>query len=253
MSSEQPIPEPAEPVEVQAATRALPAVPKPRAGWLEIEPMVGPVTLSNVTEALLRRPGRLLHTGSHAGVGLSGKLVLVAAVSLAVFGVILGTYSGGVQLWAAPLKLILGMAVASLICFPSLYIFSAMDGLEARPAQLATLLLATIALTALLLLGFAPVVWVFCVSTESLPFIGTLVVIFWLIGLYFGRRILSGAAGALGARSSGFIRLWVVIFTIVALQMGTSLRPLIGTAETFLPTEKRFFLQHWAEQITDEE
>lgn len=45
----------------------------------------------------------------------------------------------------------------------------------------------------------------------------------------------------------------MVIFTVVTLQMATSLRPLIGTAETFLPQEKRFFLQHWAEQFAEVE
>lgn len=249
-------PEEAKPESTQPVVLPPSAAPLQRARSLglalEIEPMPGPVNISSVTEALLRRPGRLLHAASQ-GVELRSKLFLVCAASLAIFGLILGTYSGGTQLWAAPLKLILGMAVAGLICFPSLYIFSAMDGLEARPAQLATLLLSTIALTALLLLGFAPVIWVFCVSTDSLAFIGTLVLTFWLIGLYFGRRILSGASEALGARSSSFIRLWMVIFTVVTLQMATSLRPLIGTAETFLPQEKRFFLQHWAEQFAEVE
>jgi hypothetical protein len=33
------------------------------------------------------------------------------------------------------------------------------------------------------------------------------------------------------------------------LQMMTALRPVIGTAETFLPTKKKFFLTHWMETI----
>jgi hypothetical protein len=220
---------------------------------LILEPMQGPVTAVTVTEALLRHPGRLVHAGQQPGNTLLRKLSMVTGGSLLIFGLILGTYSGGQQLWAVPLKLLFGTAVASAICFPSLYIFSALDGLQVRLSHLATLLLTTLALTSLLLLGFAPVVWVFCVSTDSLPFIGALVLAFWLIGLYFGRRLLTSAARAIGAPSSTFIRVWLVIFTIVTLQMSTSLRPLIGTAETLLPKEKQFFLEHWVNQISDDD
>jgi hypothetical protein len=41
----------------------------------------------------------------------------------------------------------------------------------------------------------------------------------------------------------------MVIFLLVMVQMTTALRPLIGTADTLLPTEKRFFLGHWGECI----
>jgi hypothetical protein len=32
--------------------------------------------------------------------------------------------------------------------------------------------------------------------------------------------------------------------------MTTALRPLIGTSKTFLPTEKKFFLAHWGDNLT---
>jgi hypothetical protein len=37
----------------------------------------------------------------------------------------------------------------------------------------------------------------------------------------------------------------MIIFVVVCLQMTTALRPILGTSDTFLPTEKRFFLAHW--------
>jgi len=41
----------------------------------------------------------------------------------------------------------------------------------------------------------------------------------------------------------------------VALQMTTALRPILGTSDTFLPTEKQFFGTHWADclKATDNE
>ena len=102
-----------------------------------------------------------------------------------------------------------------------------------------------VALSGLLMLGFAPVIWVFSTSTDSIGFMGFLALIFWVIGMYFGTRLLLNAAGSLGLQSKSYLKLWIILFTVVTLQMSTSLRPLIGTADELLPTEKRFFVQHW--------
>lgn len=227
---------------------AVPAAPEPvvkSAPVFKLEPLVGPPTLLNVTEALLKHPGRVLHACQEGGLGVAMKLGLVALVSLAVFGLLLGSFSGGTQLWAAPLKITLGMAVAVIICFPSLYIFSALDGLNARFPQIAATMLGMVALTSLLLLGFAPVIWVFSTSTDSLGFMGFLALCFWIIGLFFGTQLLSGSIRALGSDTTSYLKVWITIFTVVTLQMSTSLRPLIGTSDTFLPEQKKFFIQHW--------
>jgi len=212
---------------------------------MKLEPMQAPATFPNVVEALLKHPGRLIHAFQEGGGGVPLRLALSAFISLTVFGLLLGTFSGGTPIWAAPLKITIGMLVAVIICFPSLYIFSALDGLNARVHQIASVLLGMVALTALLLLGFAPVIWVFSTSTDSLGFMGFLVLMFWIIGLFFGARLLTGAVSLIGSESSGYLKVWIAIFTIVTFQMSTSLRPLIGTAETFLPAEKKFFLEHW--------
>ncbi len=234
-------PESTPPAEPQAAQ----VVPSPAVSVMKIEPMQAPVTFPNVIEALLRHPGQLIHSCQQSGSGVPTRLALGSLLCLTIFGLLLGTFSGGNQLWAVPLKITVGMLVAVIICFPSLYIFSALDGLNARVHQIASILLGMVALTSLLLLGFAPVIWVFSSSTDSLGFMGFLVLGFWIIGLFFGMRLLTGAVSALGAESSGYLKVWVVIFTIVTLQMSTSLRPLIGTSDTFLPEKKKFFLQHW--------
>jgi len=39
-----------------------------------------------------------------------------------------------------------------------------------------------------LLIGFAPVAWLFSQSTESLLLMGALHLVFWLIATYFGLR-----------------------------------------------------------------
>lgn len=211
--------------------------------------MSGPVTLLSVIENLLKHPGRILHECQQGHLQVPARLLLSTLISFSIFGLLLGSFSGGTQLWASPLKVTLGIIAAVLICLPSLYIFSALDGLDARFSQISAVMLSAVALAGLLLLGFAPVIWVFSTSTESLAFMGFLGLIFWIIGLYFGSRLLLQTAAILGMQSTGFLKTWLAIFIIVTLQMSTSLRPLIGTADTLLPEKKKFFLQHWVENL----
>ena len=105
-----------------------------------------------------------------------------------------------------------------------------------------------IALMTVLLIGFAPIAWVFSQSTESLPAMGALHLIFWFIATYFGLRFLHAGFTHLSARPAG-LRVWVVIFLLVMIQMTTALRPIVGTADSLLPTEKKFFVKHWLEQL----
>lgn len=168
------------------------------------------------------------------------KMPLLIFLTLGVNGLINGMFGS---------LLGSGMAAAMLICLPSLYIFSALGGMEARLAQVAGLLTTMVALTALLLLGFAPVVWVFSQSTESVVFMGFLTLVFWMISLVFGVRLLISAAARFGVTTANYVVVWVVIFFVVSLQMSTSLRPIVGTAETFLPAKKKFFMQHWLDEM----
>lgn len=213
------------------------------------EPFTGAVTFGSVLENLLKYPGRILHAFGSGTPGVTPVLLVCSLLCLAVFGLLLGSFSGGDQLWAAPLKVTAGTLAAMLICLPSLYIFSALGGVNARLSQIFGTLVAAMALTSVLLLGFAPVIWVFSQSSESLPFMGFLALAFWLIALVFGLRMLLAISTMHNALSLGYIKVWLAIFVVVTLQMSTALRPIIGKDKTFLPTEKRFFVEHWMEEI----
>ena len=102
-------------------------------------------------------------------------------------------------------------------------------------------------LMTLLLIGFAPVGWLFSQSTASIVWMGVLHLLFWFIATAFGLRFLQSGFALTQARSLAGVRTWVIIFVLVVVQMTTALRPLIGTAETLMPTEKKFFLTHWAD------
>ena len=78
---------------------------------------------------------------------------------------------------------------------------------------------------------------------------GVLHLMFGFVALVFGRRFLRQGFRWLETPFSAGLAVWMVIFTLVVVQMTTALRPIIGAADTFLPAEKKFFLVHWAEQM----
>ena len=81
---------------------------------------------------------------------------------------------------------------------------------------------------------------------------GTLHLAFWLIATFFGLRFLHAGFYHSHARSNAGLYTWVIIFVLVALQMTTALRPIVGTADTFLPREKMFFVAYWCECLKAE-
>lgn len=198
--------------------------------------------------ALLKRPGSLIYQLHQSGSGrLLVGLAVVTVFCLAFYGGIIGSFSGGHQWWAAPIKTVSGTFLSALICIPSLYIFTCLSGAEVRLGPLCGVLLGTLCLNSLLLVGFAPVAWVFSQSTESVHFMGTLHLMFWAVSMVFALRLLSLLLTFVGTVERNYLRLWFVVFLLVCLQMTTALRPFVGTAKTFLPTKKLFFLAHWGE------
>ena len=73
-------------------------------------------------------------------------------------------------------------------------------------------------------------------------------------GSIVGERLTESAAPEMGNQDGEITVLQTVeesrvemIFVLVAVQMTTALRPILGKADTFLPTEKQFFMSHWGD------
>lgn len=224
--------------------------PPPPEDPADLEPINGVAT---VVESILRQPKRIHHALRQPGaMRVLFSMVFVALVCALIYGVVVGTFSRGPQLWIAPLKIAGGLLVASIICLPSLYIFACLSGSRARLAEMAGLVGGLLLLMTLLLIGFAPVAWLFSESTNSLGWMGALHLIFWGIATIFGFRFLHAGFARTEARSRVGLNVWSVIFILVCLQLTTALRPIIGKADTVFPgaTEKKFFIKHWSDELS---
>lgn len=230
--------------EIEPAAESSQVMPPPL-------PVAG-VSFANTIDSLLKRPLALLQQMQREeGARVGRHLIVLSLACLGIFGFILGLTSGDRQLWSAPLKIIIGVAVSGLITLPSLYIFSCLNGLDVSLRSVAAVLGASLALVSLLLIGLAPVLWIFTQSTDSLVFLGILSLLFWGGSLAFGLGLIFKGVNTCGIKGGDYLKIWAVIFTLVTLQMSTALRPIIGEAETLLPQEKKFFVHHWIDELYD--
>ena len=209
-------------------------------------PLERPLSALRVVDALLKQPARIAYELTEGQAAKTAAvLAAIAAICTSGYGFIMGSFAGGLQFWAVPLKVVIGLFLSALICLPSLYIFVCLSGSRRSLAQLGGLLLAALALGGILLAGFGPVTWVFSQSTNSIGFMGAMHLAFWYIALFFGLRLFETAIVFLDKQARPTLKLWSVIFILVVMQMCTALRPLIGPYQPLRTHEKKFFLAHW--------
>jgi hypothetical protein len=237
-------------------TNSLPPQIPPAAGLIQVLPPLGDepadrdpiVNVFGAVECMLRQPRRVIFQLRQPGGGrLIGLMLLVSVVCSLIYGVVAGSFSGGAQWWAAPLKITVGFLISAVICLPSLYIFACLSGSQARLSEMIGLVSGLLMLMTVLLIGFAPVAWLFSQSTNSIAWMGFLHLMFGFIAALFGLRFMQAGFTHSQARSRAGFAVWVIIFMLVMIQMTTALRPIIGTAKTFLPAEKQFFISHWSD------
>ncbi len=218
---------------------------------METKQLPESTNMMQVVDALLKTPESIVNQ-IKAGQFKQTVFILLLIFILchAVYGLIVGSFSGNAQWFAAPLKILGGAILSALLCYPSFYIFACLSGANATPSQILALLVGGLALTSILLLGFAPVAFIFTFSIKTLGFMGLIHLLIWSISIYFGLRyIMTGLLHLEGHKDNGFIKVWSIILILTLLQMTTTLRPILGESDTFLTQEKRFFIEHWIKEL----
>lgn len=228
-----------------------PVAPPPKQGLFssfsdDFKPIDAPISLTGVLEHLLKSPGRVAcEIAQGRAVAVIVWLGLILSFAMLAYGFVVGTFSGGMQLWVAPVKILGGLCFAALICLPSLYIFSCLSGARQSLRTVAGIFLEALTMSGVLLVGFAPVAWLFSQSTHAAAFIGFLHIAFWLVATVLSLSLLTCAIETLNKRRFGVLRVWSVIFIMVVMQVATMVRPLVGPYTGFGLQEKRFFAAYW--------
>lgn len=185
---------------------------------------------------------------------IASMAVLCAFLS-GIYGLTMGMNHSIWQSLAAAFKLPILFLLTALICIPSLYTFNVLLGQRFRFLQTVALMTMTLGTTTILLASLAPLAFFFALTTNDYNFLLLLhVAIFGLCGIY-GVQYLYRGCSYLAFRmehplNNLLLRIWIIIYAVVGMQLGWRLRPFVSTPGTpfaFFRSEQEgnFYIAVW--------
>jgi hypothetical protein len=186
---------------------------------------------------LLFREREYLFEMIHKGVALKHKLSYYAGHAYlfgALYGLLLGVYSGWLHAPITAAKIPLLLFGTLLICAPALFTFNVLLGSRLTLQQTLAILVVATYLTSAVLASLAPIVCFFILSGSSYDFVVLLNVIACAIAggvglqlLWDGMRYVTIKSG--GEPSLSILKVWTLIYIFVGTQLAWTLRPFVGT------------------------
>jgi hypothetical protein len=128
---------------------------------------------------------------------LTGQMLISSAISLALYGAVLGTNFGWPQAMSSAVKLPLLFLATLAICLPTLYLFNLVFGARLSVLQAVTLIMVCITVSATLSLAFAPISLFFLVTAKSYAFFKLLNVAILMLTSLVGLKFLIAGMRAL--------------------------------------------------------
>jgi hypothetical protein len=122
---------------------------------------------------------------------LTGQMLTSSAVSLALYGAVLGANYGWLQALSSAIKLPLLFLATLAICLPTLYLFNLVFGARLSVLQAVTLIMVAITVTSVLTLAFAPISLFFLITAHNYQFFKLLNVAILTLTAFVGLRFLT--------------------------------------------------------------
>src|SRR5256885_14630907 len=129
--------------------------------------------------------------------GVTGQMLVSSAISLALYGAVLGASNSWMQALSSLVKLPLLFLATLAICLPTLYLFNLVFGARLAVMQAVTLILVSVTVTSVLTLAFAPIALFFLISAHSYAFFKLLNVGILVLTALVGLRFLTEGMRAL--------------------------------------------------------
>lgn len=167
-----------------------------------------------------------------------GSLLIASTFFFAIYGGIIGSYGGGLQIIASAIKLPALYLLTLLICVPTLYFFDILFGSKLSFKQYIVMALTSVSVISVLLFSFAPVVLFFLISVQGYRFFLLLNVLVMTITGCVGVRLfykgmvdIAGPDGFDQKMRLTLLKGWVVLYGLVGSQLGWTLRPFVGSSD----------------------
>ena len=184
------------------------------------------------------------------------SLLICSSLFLALYGAILGSTHGGLQIISSAFKLPALYLLTLLICLPTLYFMDVVLGSKQTFSQYVALLLASVAMMSVMLFGFAPVTLFFRLSIDDYWFFLLLNIIVLgftgIVGIgFFYKSMMSliekEQLGKASKNRYKLITCWLFLYGFVGSQLGWTLRPFVGSPNQpfalFREIESNFYIQ----------
>jgi hypothetical protein len=131
--------------------------------------------------------------------GLILQMLTSSAVSLAIFGLVLGASNGFWQALSSMVKLPLLFLATLAICLPTLYLFNLVFGARLSMTQTVALVMVSITVISVLTLAFAPISLFFLITAQNYEFFKLLNVGILVLTAVIGLLFLTRGMAALNA------------------------------------------------------
>ncbi len=185
--------------------------------------------LSSALSALLRSPATVAEAcrDDRALVHLARASLLSIVFGGVVFGAVLGSFRGDLQILYSAIKLPLAVLVSLAVCVPAFHAFAAVLGRPWPLRQIIALVLASVARSSLVLLALAPVAWLGIDVGLSYHQTTLVAVAAYGIGGAFSLGVLLRGLGR-GAGQLLTTFAFAAVFLGVGAQTAWGLRPYLG-------------------------
>ncbi len=172
-----------------------------------------------------------------------------------IYGLTMGMNHSFLLAISSAIKLPMLFLLTAVICIPSLYTFNVMLGQKFKFLQTVALMIMTLGTTTILLASLAPLSFFFVLTTRNYFFLQLMhVSILGLCGIYGVYYLYRGCSYVAFRMEQPLnkllLKIWIVIYAVVGMQLGWRLRPFIGTPgspfEIFRVQEDgNFYLAVW--------
>lgn len=182
------------------------------------------------------------------------SLLFTSSLFLALYGTIIGSTSGVLQMLSSAFKLPTLYLLTLIICLPTLYFLDVIFGSRRTFGQYLALLMASMTIISVMLLGFAPVTLFFRLSIDDFNFFRLLnIAILALTGVIGVKFFYSSMLALIEPDSKSsknrykLITAWLFLYGFVGSQLGWTLRPFFGSPGTsfalFREIESNFYVE----------
>jgi hypothetical protein len=186
------------------------------------------------------------------------SLLISSSIFLSLYGAIIGSFNGGLQMVSSAIKLPALYLITMIICMPTLYFFDIISGSKRTFGQYAVLLLSCMSLISVTLLGFAPVSLFFRLSTNDYDFFRLLNIIIFVITGFIGINFFykamqlvtnekSSEEANVSPNRNKIMKAWLFLYGFVGSQLAWTLRPFFSSPgesfALFREIESNFYIE----------